>query len=80
MNQFSQNQRTLEGVYVAMASDKHENLIPVLENSNRMDDVVIPADSQNFNKLQDKAEDVLSSVSEAPSVEHFNISVSHVIL
>ena len=53
-----------------MVSDKHKEHIPVLEN--RMDDVVVSVEPQT--KL--KEEDALSSVSEAPSVEHYNISVS----
>ena len=53
-----------------MVSDKHEECIPVLQS--RMDDVV---SVEPQTKLKDE-EDALSSISEAPSVEHFNISVS----
>ena len=55
-----------------MVSDKHEEHIPVLES--RMDDVVVSIEPQT-KRLKDE-EDALSSISEAPSVEHFNISVS----
>ena len=53
-----------------MASDNPEEHIPVLEN--RMDDIVVSEPQTRLNEEEDR----VSSVSDAPSVEHFNISVS----
>lgn len=50
-----------------------EGLIPVLEAGN--DDVVVTLEPP-AEKDEEHEEDSLSSISDAPSVEHFNISVS----
>ena len=62
-----QNQQALEGGYIAMVSNEQE---PVFEN--RMEDVV---SIEPKTRLKDE-EDTQSLISDAPSVEHFNISVS----
>ena len=70
-----QTQRTLQGGYVAMMSNKdEEHIIPMLENV--ADDVKVTLEPQTLKTKDDSEVDTLSSVSDAPSVEHFNISVS----
>ena len=54
-----------------MMSEKDENLIPVLEDG--ADDVVVTLEPPLNGEDED---DSLSSISNAPSVDHFNISVS----
>lgn len=52
-------------------SENDERLIPVLENG--ADDVVVTLEPPANEEDDD---DSMSSISEAPSVDHFNISVS----
>ena len=54
-----------------------EGLIPVLEDGTDHDDVVVTLEPPT-NREQE--EDSLSSISDAPSVDHFNISVSKIKL